>query len=81
MRRRTVLHADIVHLKRPDGNGMDAMLHVQPAISKSKERAFLMLFNQNPHVPVNTSLSVPLYYSGLSTVANVTRDDGHNYLL
>ena len=46
-RYRVVLHADIVHLKRADGNGMDAMLHVQPEPTKSKERAFLMLFNQN----------------------------------
>ena len=80
-RYRVVLHADIVHLRRADGNGMDAMLHVQPEPTKSKERAFLMLFNQNPHVAVNTTLRVPLYYSGLSTAANVTRGDGHSFVL
>ena len=25
---RVILHADIIHLKRPDGNGIDAILHV-----------------------------------------------------
>ena len=33
-----------------------------------------MVFNQNPHVAVNTTLRVPLYYSGLDTVARVSRE-------
>lgn len=36
----------------------------------------LIVFNQNPHVSVNTTLRVPLYYSGLDTVASVSVQGG-----
>ena len=71
---RVILHADLIHLKRADGNGIDALLHVEPDAAKCKERALLVVFNQNPHVAVNTTLRVPLYYSGLDTVAHVSRE-------
>ena len=71
-RYRVILHADIIHLKRADGNGIDALLHVEPDARKCKERAMLVVFNQNPHVSVNTTLRVPLYYSGLDSVASVS---------
>jgi len=69
---RTILHADLLHLKRADGNGIDAMLHVEPDASKSKERAMLIVFNQNPDLAANTTLKVPLYYSGLSSTVTVS---------
>ena len=50
------MHADLIHLKRADGNGIDALLHVEPDATKCKERALLVVFNQNPHVAVNTTL-------------------------
>jgi hypothetical protein len=71
-RYRTILHADIIHLKRPDGNGVDAMLHVEPDKSKCKERAMLVIFNQHPTNHVNTTIRVPLYYAGLDTTASVS---------
>ena len=43
---RTILHADIIHLRRADGNGIDAILHVEPDTSKSTQRAMLVVFNQ-----------------------------------
>ena len=52
------------------------MLHVQPDASKSKERAFLLVFNQDPHNAVNTTIQVPLYHSGLSTTAAVSHEGG-----
>ena len=58
---RVILHADIIHLKRADGNSFDAILHVEPDANKCKERAMLVIFNQNPDVSVNTSIRVPLY--------------------
>ena len=75
-RYRVVLHGDIIHLKRPDGYSIDAMLHVQPDARKSAERALLVVFNPNSGQAVNTTVKVPLYYSGLSDVASVTREDG-----
>ena len=41
-RYRAILHSDILHLRRADGNGFDAVLHVQPDAGKAEERAFLM---------------------------------------
>ena len=98
-----ILHADIIHLKRADGNGaeldkslshstlalkhqtechqcafagIDAVLHVEPDSSKCKERAMLVIFNQNPNVSVNTTLRVPLYYSGLDTNTTISVQGG-----
>ena len=75
-RYRAILHADIIHLKRADGNGIDALLHVAPDTRKCKKRAMLIVFNQNPHASVNTTLRVPLYYSGLDKVASVSFEGG-----
>ena len=74
---RKILHADLLHLKRPDGSGYDAMMHVdaEPPLSgnsSSVERALLMVFNQSPH-RLNTTLTVPLYFAGLSSGTNVAK--------
>jgi len=69
MQYRVILHADIIHLKRADGSGIDAILHVEPNTAKCKERAMLVVFNQNANAAVNTTLRVPLYYSGDSIAA------------
>ena len=42
----------------------------EPDATKCKERALLMVFNQNPQASVNTTLRIPLYYSGLDSVAS-----------
>ena len=73
---RVILHADIVHLKRADGNGIDAILHVEPDAAKCKERAMLVVFNQNPNNHVNTTIRVPLYYSGLDATTSVSYGGG-----
>eukprot|EP00750_Incisomonas_marina_P013765 INCI17536.7.p1 GENE.INCI17536.7~~INCI17536.7.p1 ORF type:complete len:859 (+),score=106.03 INCI17536.7:189-2579(+) len=67
-RYRVILHSDIIHLIRADGVGFDAMLHVQPDPTKSKERALLMVFNPNDDAVSNVTLHVPLYYSGIGDV-------------
>ena len=83
---RRILHADLLHLKRPDGSGYDAMMHVDaepPPLTLSTnssvhydvepvERALLMVFNQSPR-RLNTTLTVPLYFAGLSSATKVTR--------
>ena len=72
-RYRTILHADVVHLRRPHGRGYDALLHVEPDRSKCKERALLVVFNQHATPLVNVSLRVPLYYAGVDDVTSVSR--------
>ena len=47
-------------------------MHVEPDSPKCKERAMLVCYNQNPTEHVNTTLNVPLYDSGLDTVASLS---------
>jgi hypothetical protein len=68
---RAILNSDIVHVRRPDLSGIDAMLHVNPNATQCDERGLLMIWNQTPE-PQVTTLSVPLYYTGLTTTARVS---------
>ena len=72
---RAILNADIVHVKRPDLAGIDAMLHVNSNSSRCAERGLLMIWNQTPQ-PISTSLTVPLYYTGLTTTMMVSVEEG-----
>eukprot|EP01116_Phalansterium_solitarium_P011798 TRINITY_DN27588_c0_g1_i1.p1 TRINITY_DN27588_c0_g1~~TRINITY_DN27588_c0_g1_i1.p1 ORF type:complete len:718 (-),score=195.33 TRINITY_DN27588_c0_g1_i1:160-2313(-) len=72
---RTILTSDVVHIKRPDGKSVDGLLHVQPDATVSQERAFLVLFNQN-NSPADTYFSIPLYYSGIASVAAIREQEG-----
>lgn len=64
---RTVLNADVIHLRRADGRDWDGILHADP---QGKEKGFLILYN-----PLKTAITrtirVPLYYTGLSQAATV----------
>eukprot|EP01079_Euglenida_sp_SAG-EU17-18_P007468 gene7468-1334_t len=71
---RTILHADIIHLNRADGDSVDAILHVEPDSRKCRERAMLVVFNQNPTNHENTTMRVPLYYSGLDLTTMVSKE-------
>merc|ERR1712100_556339 len=68
---RRILNADIVHLKRPDLAGLDAMLHVNSNATKTAHRGMLMIWNQTPNLEKQT-LKVPLYYTGLDKEASVS---------
>ena len=58
---RSVLDGDIIHLRRPDGQDFDAILHVDPM---GQEKGLVMVYN-----PLNTTitrrLEIPVYYTGL----------------
>ncbi len=66
-RYRQILNSDIVHLRRPDGQDWDGILHVNPNL---KEKGLAMLYN-----PLKTNIlrriKLPLYYTGLTDVAQV----------
>eukprot|EP01052_Picozoa_sp_SAG31_P005809 SAG31_NODE_260_length_18915_cov_3.432823_12_plen_239_part_00 len=68
---RTILNSDIIHVKRPDLAGLDAMLHVNANKTRCDERGLLVIWNQTPE-PQATALSVPLYYTGLTDTAIVS---------
>ncbi len=64
---RPILNSDIIHLRRADGRDWDGILHVNPML---KEKGFLMLYNPLKE-KINRTIHVPLYYTGLTSVAMV----------
>jgi hypothetical protein len=71
-RYRSILNSDIIHLRRADGRDWDGILHVNPLI---KEKGFLMLYNPLKK-KIDRMIKVPLYYTGLSSVAVLTEKGG-----
>ena len=70
---RDILTSDIVHVRRPDTRGIDAILHVNPNLSIC---GLAVIFNPTA-AAVNTTLRVSLYYTGLTHSATITRE-GHS---
>jgi len=64
---RTILNADIIHLRRPDGRDWDGILHVDP---QGAVKGFVLLYNPLDK-PITRAIEVPLYYAGLTTRATV----------
>jgi hypothetical protein len=64
---RKLLNSDIIHLRRPDGQDWDGILHVNPFL---EEKGLAMLYN-----PLKTSIrrkiTLPLYYTGLTENATI----------
>lgn len=69
---REVLESDLIHGRRADGRDVDWMLHVNP---QGAEKGMLIAFNPLAE-PITRTLRVPLYYTGLSDVVEVEREDG-----
>ena len=68
---RGILDSDILHLRRADGRDIDYILHVNPRL---EEKGLLMVYNPLDH-EVRRSLTVPLYYTGLTGKATVRQRD------
>ena len=64
---RAILDSDLIHLRRADGRDLDYVLHVNPAL---KEKGLLFVYNPLP-TPVTRTLTVPVYYTGLTDLATV----------
>ena len=64
---RKILNSDIIHLRRPDGRDWDGIMHVNPQL---KEKGFVMLYNPLDK-PVTRRIKLPLYYTGLTTIAKI----------
>jgi len=69
---RAILESDIIHVRRADGRDIDAILHVNPQL---REKAFAMVYNPLD-VPVNRTLTLPLYYTGLTGTARIREQEG-----
>ena len=65
---RSILAADIIHIRKPTGRGWDAMMHADPTAPAGVPKGFALFFN-----PLNASLPVamrlPVYYCGLGAGA------------
>ncbi len=69
---RAILDSDIIHLRRPDGRDIDAILHVNPALP---EKGLAMVYNPLDH-EVTRQVTLPLYYTGLSEQAHICEQEG-----
>lgn len=76
---RDILNSDIIHLRRADGRDYDAIMHVNPDL---KEKALVMIYNPL-ETAITRTLALPLYYTGLSTIAHIREMEGFskNYSL
>ncbi len=71
-RHRPILDSDILHVRRPDGQGLDCILH---ANSQTKERGLALVYNPTDQ-EITTTLTLPLYYTGLTETARIRQQDG-----
>ncbi len=69
---REILDSDIIHLKRADDRGLDAILHINPAGS---EKGLLMIYNPLDHT-IKQNMTIDVYYTGLKRFAAVSENDG-----
>ncbi|MFU1856566.1 alpha-galactosidase [Sphingobacterium sp. NGMCC 1.201703] len=69
---RTILNADLIHLRRADGRDWDGFLHVNA--SEKGIKGLGMLFNPLK-TAITRTIELPLYYTGLSAHAKITWDD------
>lgn len=68
---RGILDSDIVHLRRPDGQDWDGLMHVNPKLS---QKGFISIYNPTDK-EIRRTITVPLYYTGLTKKAVVKEQD------
>jgi alpha-galactosidase len=69
---RKILESDIIHVRRADGRGLDAILHVNPQLAT---KGLAMVYNPLES-SITQTLTLPLYYTGLTEKAVVREQDG-----
>jgi len=69
---RAILNSDVVHLRRPDGRDLDAVLHVNAGL---KEKGFALVFNPTDRA-IEKKLTLPLYFTGLTDEAKIREQEG-----
>ena len=71
-RYRNILNSDIIHLRRPDAQDWDGIMHVNP---KEKEKGLALFFNPTDQ-PITREVDLPLYYTGLTETARIREQEG-----
>jgi hypothetical protein len=69
---RDILESDLVHGRRADARDVDWMLHANPTL---KHKGLLLAFNPLDE-PVERTLRVNLYYTGLTDTAKIRQEEG-----
>ncbi len=69
---RDILNSDIIHLRRADGRDWDGIMHVNYGL---KTKALVMLYNPLRE-KMKRTITLPLYYTGLTTTAQVSEKSG-----
>ena len=69
---RRILNSDIIHLRKPDAQDWDGLMHVDP---KGKEKGLAMFFNPTDR-EMTREIELPLYYTGLKDKARVREQEG-----
>jgi hypothetical protein len=69
---RNILNADIIHLRRPDAQDWDGILHVDPY---GKQKGLAMLYNPLDQ-PITRKIRLPLYYTGLTNRISIREKEG-----
>lgn len=68
---RSILAADIIHIRKPDGRSWDAMMHADPTAGEGEPKGFALFFNPtNRTIAIDFGLSV--YYCGFVPGASVS---------
>ncbi|UAY56969.1 alpha-galactosidase [Arachidicoccus terrestris] len=70
---RSILNSDIIHLRRADGRDWDGIMHVNPSLTT---KALVMLYNPLKE-DITRTVTLPLYYSGLTRSAEVMVKANH----
>jgi hypothetical protein len=68
---RPILISELVHIQRPDFQGLDAMMHVN---YKLQTCGLLMVFNPTSY-EISQYLTVPMYYTGITETALVSHEN------
>ncbi len=76
---RAILNADIIHLRRPNGQTWDGFMHIDPSLNT---KGYVLLFNPTGRT-ITEKIKLPLYYTGLTETAMVSEKDQQqkNYTL
>lgn len=69
---RRILNSDIIHLRKPDAQDWDGIMHVNP---EEKEKGLALFFNPTDQ-PITREIDLPLYYTGLTDFAHVREREG-----
>lgn len=67
---RVILDSDVIHVRRPDGQDYDGLLHVNPG---NEEKGLLMLYNPLEEA-IKKTINVNLYYTGLDSKAIISKN-------